>query len=121
VSETGAAGNKPRRFRRLKQIAAALLLLLCFDWLQAPSSQLSSKLAIAAIDAYQATLSKAMPSLGVRCRLEPSCSHYAEGAMRCQGLPRGAWLAVRRILRCGPWTPLGTIDPPPCGEASKKT
>jgi putative membrane protein insertion efficiency factor len=116
MTEKGAAGRKPRRFRRFKQAAAVLLLLLFFDWWQPPSSQVSAKMAIAAIDAYKATLSKLMPSLGVRCRLEPSCSHYAEDAVRCQGLPRGAWLALRRILRCGPWTPLGTHDPPPCGE-----
>lgn len=116
MTEKGAAGRKPRRFRRFKQVAALLLLLLFFDWLQPPSSQVSAKMAIAAIDAYQATLSKLMPSLGVRCRLEPSCSHYAEDAVRCQGLPRGAWLALRRILRCGPWTPLGTIDEPPCDD-----
>jgi uncharacterized protein len=117
VTDKSAAAEKPRRFRRFKQVAAVLVLLLCLDWLQPPASQVSAKLAIAAIDAYQASLSKLMPSLGVRCRLEPSCSHYAEDAIRCQGLPHGVYLAVRRILRCGPWTPLGTVDPPPCGEA----
>jgi putative membrane protein insertion efficiency factor len=118
VTEKSAAGRKPRRFRRFKQISAVVLLLLVFDWLQSPSRQVSAKLAIASIDAYQATLSKLMPSLGVRCRFDPSCSHYAEDAIRCQGLPVGVYLAARRILRCGPWTPLGTQDPPPCGDSS---
>lgn len=115
MTEKSAAGPPPRRFRRFKQLAAILALLLAFDWLQPPSRQLSARAAIAAIDAYQATLSGAMPSFGIRCRFAPpTCSHYAEDVLRCQGLPRGAWLAARRILRCGPWTPLGTLDPPPC-------
>ena len=25
----------------------------------------------------------------------------------------GGWMAMKRVLRCGPWTPYGTVDPPP--------
>jgi putative component of membrane protein insertase Oxa1/YidC/SpoIIIJ protein YidD len=26
---------------------------------------------------------------------------------------RGGWMAARRIARCNPWTPAGTVDQPP--------
>ena len=29
------------------------------------------------------------------------------------GAVKGGWLAFKRVLRCGPWTPMGTDDPPP--------
>ncbi|HEX9669296.1 MAG TPA: membrane protein insertion efficiency factor YidD [Thermoanaerobaculia bacterium] len=46
------------------------------------------------------------------CRFRPSCSRYAEGAVRKRGALVGGALAVGRVLRCGPWTPAGTFDPP---------
>jgi uncharacterized protein len=48
----------------------------------------------------------------VRCRFEPSCSRYAEGAIRKDGALVGAARATWRVLRCGPWTEAGTYDPP---------
>lgn len=50
--------------------------------------------------------------IGGRCRFYPSCSAYAEQAVREVGVVRGVALAVWRILRCGPWTG-GGIDYPP--------
>ncbi len=110
------AAAAPRRLGRLRGIAIILVLLLALDWLQPPARQLSARAAIAAIDAYQATLSSWMPGLGIRCRFTPTCSHYGEEALRCLGFPRAAGLIAWRILRCGPWTGLGTSDPPPCGD-----
>jgi putative component of membrane protein insertase Oxa1/YidC/SpoIIIJ protein YidD len=49
---------------------------------------------------------------GARCRFEPSCSHYAEGAIAADGALAGAGRAVWRIARCGPWTEAGTVDAP---------
>src|SRR3989338_7240659 len=42
------------------------------------------------------------PFFGQRCRFYPSCSHYAEDALRMHGIFRGCLLAVWRLLRCHP-------------------
>ncbi len=52
------------------------------------------------------------PLLGPRCRFYPSCSHYAEDALREHGVLRGLGLAVRRLARCHPFHP-GGYDPVP--------
>ena len=64
------------------------------------------------IHAYQRTLSPLAARVGVRCRFTPSCSRYAEIVIARDGVVRGGWKAVRRIARCGPWTPTGTVDEP---------
>jgi putative membrane protein insertion efficiency factor len=52
------------------------------------------------------------PVLAPRCRFEPSCSVYAEEAIRTHGAVWGGWLAVKRLLRCQPFA-RGGIDPVP--------
>ena len=89
-----------------------LLLLLGIDLARPPRHQLSARVLLGAIHLYQATLSPRLGDLGVRCRFQPTCSHYAEGAVRKYGAWTGSWKALWRVLRCGPWTPLGTFDPP---------
>lgn len=55
------------------------------------------------------------------CRFYPSCSAYAEQALRQHGALRGGWLAIRRLGRCHPWTP-GGVDPvPPPRHATPET
>jgi putative membrane protein insertion efficiency factor len=49
---------------------------------------------------YRATLSGL---LGGQCRFYPSCSHYAEDAIRVHGAIRGSALATWRVLRCNPF------------------
>ena len=66
-------------------------------------------LLIFVISAYRYLIS---PVLGPHCRFYPSCSAYAEQAVRSHGAVRGAWLAVRRVERCHPWN-AGGIDPVP--------
>jgi putative membrane protein insertion efficiency factor len=53
------------------------------------------------------------PFLGNNCRFQPTCSAYAEEALREHGAFRGGWLAVRRIGRCHPWGGSGYDPVPP--------
>ncbi|MFC5731233.1 membrane protein insertion efficiency factor YidD [Nocardioides vastitatis] len=59
---------------------------------------------------YQLLIS---PLLGPTCRYYPSCSAYALEALRVHGAIKGTWLAVRRLLRCHPWSPGGVDHVPP--------
>ncbi len=52
------------------------------------------------------------PLLLAACRFYPSCSAYAEGALRRHGAAKGVWLTARRLARCHPFHP-GGIDPVP--------
>ena len=65
------------------------------------------------IHLYQATLSPIYAQMGVQCRFTPTCSHYGEEAIRKHGFARGGYLAAKRVFRCGPWTPAGTVDQVP--------
>jgi putative membrane protein insertion efficiency factor len=64
---------------------------------------------IAAIRVYRAVLGGI---LGGQCRYHPSCSEYAEQAIRSLGAARGSVLAVWRVLRCSPLF-AGGVDPAP--------
>lgn len=106
------AAKEPRQRRRLPWRRALLLLLILWDFTRPPAVQWSTRATLTAIDIYQATLSKRLPAMGAKCRFEPSCSHYGEAVIARDGIPLGAVRAAWRILRCGPWTPAGTLDPP---------
>lgn len=92
---------------------AAFVAALAADLSRAPANQLSARAAVAGIHVYQATLSRVFASSGVACRFSLTCSHYGEAVIARFGLVRGGWMAAKRVLRCGPWTPAGTVDPPP--------
>jgi putative membrane protein insertion efficiency factor len=99
--------------RRRRWIAAAIVLvLLTADFLRPPQRQVSARLLVGAIHLYQATLSPVLGRSGVRCRFQPTCSHYGEMAIRKYGTVEGSLKTVWRIARCGPWTPAGTVDFP---------
>ncbi len=61
------------------------------------------------IRGYQLVLS---PFIGKSCRFHPTCSSYAYEAIERYGPARGAWLGLRRLLRCHPFHE-GGIDPVP--------
>ena len=111
--ESEAKASWWRRWRlRLLAITIAVVILLAADWSRPPEDQWTNAGLLMAIDVYQATLSPLMPTLGVHCRFQPTCSHYAEGALRRHGALEGSFWTAWRLLRCGPWTPAGTEDPP---------
>jgi len=113
-SPPGSSGTKRslRPFLR-RRLLPTLGILLAIDLLLVPPRyQASAAVLVAGIDLYQATASQWMPHLGVHCRFTPTCSHYAEAVIRRDGALVGSVRTVWRILRCGPWTPAGTYDPP---------
>jgi hypothetical protein len=72
-------------------------------------SSVAATLLLALIAAYRVAL---RPIIGPACRFAPSCSQYAEEAIRLRGPIVGSWLAVRRLVACHPWNP-GGYDPVP--------
>jgi putative membrane protein insertion efficiency factor len=72
------------------------------------ASRLAALLLLGLVAAYRLFLS---PLLGGRCRFFPSCSEYAEEAIRHHGPWRGSLLTLRRLGRCHPFHP-GGYDPP---------
>ena len=55
------------------------------------------------------------PFLGGACKFYPSCSNYAQEAIELHGARRGAFLAMKRLGRCRPFTK-GGFDPVPAAE-----
>jgi uncharacterized protein len=64
---------------------------------------------VASIKGYRVLLSG---WLGGQCRFAPTCSHYAETAVRTHGATKGSMLALWRVLRCNPYGK-GGLDPVP--------
>jgi putative membrane protein insertion efficiency factor len=67
------------------------------------------RIALFFIRVYKVALS---PLLGNHCRFYPTCSDYALQAIEKHGLVRGAFLGLKRILRCHPFH-AGGLDPVP--------
>ncbi len=82
------------------------------DLARAPERQWSARAELQLIAAYRSYLSPWLGRAGVVCRFEPSCSRYAEGAIRRRGGLVGPLYAAWRVVRCGPWTPHGALDRP---------
>jgi len=61
------------------------------------------------IRGYQLALS---PLLGRHCRFLPTCSAYTHEAVQRFGAARGAYLGLRRLLKCHPFH-AGGHDPVP--------
>lgn len=60
-----------------------------------------SKLFILIIRFYQKEIS---PLKGPTCRFYPTCSTYAIEAIKKYGAIKGGFLAIKRILRCHPFS-----------------
>lgn len=73
------------------------------------AARVTRSAALAMIRSYQLLLSPALPPA---CRFYPTCSAYAYEAVEKWGPLRGAWMALRRLLRCHPWGAYG-YDPVP--------
>ena len=67
------------------------------------------KILIALVKFYRAYIS---PHTKPCCRYIPTCSEYALEAIEKYGAWKGAWLALRRFLRCHPFHK-GGYDPVP--------
>jgi putative membrane protein insertion efficiency factor len=74
-------------------------------------------LLISFLRAYRFLIS---PMYGQVCRYYPTCSAYALEAVTVHGSIKGSWLALRRVLRCHPWTPGGYDPVPPRSEPHPK-
>ena len=59
------------------------------------------------LKAYKLCIS---PMLGNRCRFYPSCSDYAQDAIKEYGALKGGYYALIRLAKCGPFHP-GGYDP----------
>jgi uncharacterized protein len=77
--------------------------------LRSRSERAGSWLLLLCLRLYQVFLS---PFFGGACKFYPSCSNYAYEAVAVHGARRGFLLAVKRLLRCRPFTK-GGFDPVP--------
>ena len=72
------------------------------------------RLIIFLVRGYQRWIS---PWLPPRCRFYPTCSAYCLEAVEVHGARSGAWLGLRRLLRCHPFCK-GGYDPVPAASLS---
>ena len=68
------------------------------------------KLFLSMIRFYQKRISPACPP---RCRYYPTCSAYAYQAISKYGAWKGGFLALRRLMRCHPFSKRDYFDPVP--------
>ncbi len=68
------------------------------------------RLLLSLIRFYQRRISPGLPS---RCRYTPTCSQYALEAIERYGAIKGGWLALKRFLRCHPFSKRDYYDPVP--------
>jgi hypothetical protein len=69
-------------------------------------NSLISKFSLILIKIYRRFISPLMPPC---CRFYPTCSNYAEQAIKKYGA-KGILIAIKRILKCHPFHP-GGYDP----------
>ena len=99
-----ARETRPRTTRGRSQLSPATVAR---ETGSTPRTGFAATLALLPIRFYRRFLS---PALGQRCRYYPTCSAYAEEAVRELGAFRGMILAAWRVLRCNPFS-AGGLDP----------
>jgi putative membrane protein insertion efficiency factor len=50
------------------------------------------------------------PFIGRQCRFQPTCSVYAQDALKQYGVIKGVTLTINRLRRCHPFKTLGASD-----------
>jgi putative membrane protein insertion efficiency factor len=93
-------------------VLVAVALAIGLDASRPPSSQWTTAGALGFIAVYRQTLSPLLAGSGYACRFTPTCSRYAEAVLKRDGFMRGSLKTAGRLVRCGPWTPAGTVDTP---------
>jgi uncharacterized protein len=68
---------------------------------------------LAPIRAYSRWISPLFPR---RCKYYPTCSAYAQEAIRTHGVFRGGAMAAWRVMRCNPFSHGGVDEVPPPRE-----
>ena len=68
------------------------------------------KIMIKFINFYQKHICYWLEEKGIRCKYYPTCSEYAKQAIEKYGICRGSFLAIKRILKCNPFSK-GGYDP----------
>ncbi len=53
------------------------------------------------------------PHMRQCCRYNPTCSAYAMEAIEKYGARKGGWLALKRLMRCHPFSHHNPYDPVP--------
>ena len=103
---------KTMRKRRLVILSAVILfqLSLTVDVFRRPESQLSGKLYVAAVHAYQ-TVGRPLLKGVVACRFRPTCSDYSITSVQKHGTLPGLVLTCKRLISCTNDVPMGTPDP----------
>ncbi|WP_372433625.1 membrane protein insertion efficiency factor YidD [Hoyosella rhizosphaerae] len=71
--------------------------------------QIPSRILIWCVQFYRTWIS---PYRLPTCRFSPTCSEYAAEALQQHGAAKGAFLAIVRLAKCGPWHK-GGWDPVP--------
>ncbi len=93
-------------------LLALLAVALGLDAARPPERQLSARLYLRSVRFYQRQIH---PLTGhyIRCRYNPTCSHYSIEAVQRFGIAKGLRLTAERLASCRRTVPMGTYDPVP--------
>ena len=74
-------------------------------------SEIFVDMALCLIELYRICFARSLDAFfGVRCRFTPTCSCYAQEALRQFGFLKGIAKGAKRLSRCHPWGDCG-FDP----------